>query len=192
MGGDVGRLPEFSGLRPRVRLHPPFHHLQRTRRQLGLDRWRLRPVALDGAAFRRRNGPVSGPETKGVACGARRGDELQEPGVGVRHGGMGGPERAGPRRADRHLRRACLSRPARGAQRGLRRKAAPHPRRSPGREKTDSRRGRVQVLGAGGFAAEKPSTTVGSPGIPSPKARTATCSATTISTGWICRCWRWR
>ena len=66
----------------------------------------------------------------------------------------GGPERAGPRRADRHLRRACLSRPARGAQRGLCRKAAPHPRRSPGREKADSRRGRVQVLGAGGFAAE--------------------------------------
>ena len=85
---------------------------------------------LNLAAFRRRNGPVSGPETKGVACGARRGDELQEPGVGVRHGGMGGPERAGPRRADRHLRRACLSRPARGAQRGLCRKAAPNPRRS--------------------------------------------------------------
>lgn len=36
-------------------------------------------MALDGAAFRRRNGPVSGPETKGVACGARRGDELQNP-----------------------------------------------------------------------------------------------------------------
>lgn len=97
----VGRLPEFSGLRPRVRLHPPFHHLQRTRRQLGLDRRRLRPVALDGAAFRRRNGPVSGPETKGVACGADVVMSYNEPGVGstTRRDGWPGARRTSARRS---------------------------------------------------------------------------------------------
>ena len=57
--------------------------------------------------------------------------------------------------------------------------------------------GKKLILGEAGYKYSAPEDSLlkaeyDRRGIPLPRARTATCSATTISTDWTCLCWRWR
>ena len=83
MGGSVGEAPQLARGGQRIRLHPPFRHLQRAGRELGLHRRRLRVLAGDGPALPGRDGQVSRPEREGGHRRSGRRHRLPESGFAL-------------------------------------------------------------------------------------------------------------